>query len=102
MVECEYRCVWCVSVVHQSFNRYMVECECFTENVRKDFRWGFNRYMVECELAFNNKTTPCFTVLIDTWWNVNVREIEHNLIRYGVLIDTWWNVNFTMTRSWKL
>ena len=36
------------------------------------------------------------TVLIDTWWNVNVngkgctREFEI------VLIDTWWNVNVIM------
>ena len=32
-------------------------------------------------------------VLIDTWWNVNVR-MEVAKQGYGlVLIDTWWNVN---------
>ena len=32
-------------------------------------------------------------VLIDTWWNVNIRApLQFNNSR-KVLIDTWWNVN---------
>ena len=35
-----------------------------------------------------------YTVLIDTWWNVN--KIKAKVFEEGkpVLIDTWWNVNF--------
>ena len=55
------------------------------------------------------------TVLIDTWWNVNIsaKDVVNNAIRFNrymvecefckiedwninitVLIDTWWNVNY--------
>ena len=33
------------------------------------------------------------TVLIDTWWNVNVIKHSSTECVYFVLIDTWWNVN---------
>ena len=49
MVECEYRCMWCVGLVHQ--------------------------------------------VLIDTWWNVNLKHSTDFILASEVLIDTWWNVN---------
>ena len=75
------------------FNRYMVECEYGTYYAGVPALRGFNRYMVECESRNGKKVYDSYYVLIDTWWNVNVREIERNLIRYGVLIDTWWNVN---------
>ena len=39
--------------------------------------------MVECEYIANFTIGGVYLVLIDTWWNVNVREIEHSLIRYG-------------------
>ena len=32
---------------------------------------SFNRYMVECESFEYYINSFCFTVLIDTWWNVN-------------------------------
>ena len=32
----------------------------------------FNRYMVECELVIAVKISLNISVLIDTWWNVNV------------------------------
>ena len=34
-----------------------------------------------------------FTVLIDTWWNVNMYLKKELRLNAGVLIDTWWNVN---------
>ena len=33
------------------------------------------------------------TVLIDTWWNVNMRLLRSPTLLLLVLIDTWWNVN---------
>ena len=33
------------------------------------------------------------TVLIDTWWNVNLKREDNALLLSSVLIDTWWNVN---------
>ncbi len=38
-------------------------------------------------------------VLIDTWWNVNLRKRKENGIRIDVLIDTWWNVNNVSRRD---
>ena len=32
-------------------------------------------------------------VLIDTWWNVNLYQINDIHASKLVLIDTWWNVN---------
>ena len=71
----------------------MVECECAT--VGHLFGWyhSFNRYMVECELWYKKIIQGEYTVLIDTWWNVNCIARSSNLYRRFVLIDTWWNVN---------
>ena len=33
------------------------------------------------------------SVLIDTWWNVNLAQSHWEKVAYKVLIDTWWNVN---------
>ena len=35
--------------VHTSFNRYMVECECWIPEAGERVIASFNRYMVECE-----------------------------------------------------
>ena len=43
--------------------------------------------------VYFNNSLVCVTVLIDTWWNVNVGEITGLTVFEGVLIDTWWNVN---------
>ena len=34
----------------------------------------FNRYMVECEYRTFINFRTVLVVLIDTWWNVNVRD----------------------------
>ena len=34
-----------------------------------------------------------YSVLIDTWWNVNEAGERIVANKDGVLIDTWWNVN---------
>ncbi len=38
-------------------------------------------------------------VLIDTWWNVNVRYYTFDVNNPLVLIDTWWNVNLLYLRT---
>ena len=60
---------------------------------------GFNRYMVECKYGNSSSDKNNSSVLIDTWWNVNISD---DLIRYfflTVLIDTWWNVNKRVTKK---
>ena len=53
----------------------------------------FNRYMVECESNKLGIGADAYSVLIDTWWNVNkILAIKSHKI-LTVLIDTWWNVN---------
>ena len=41
--------------------------------------YSFNRYMVECELSTVGLVNELITVLIDTWWNVNVSAIKKPL-----------------------
>ncbi len=36
---------------------------------------SFNRYMVECESFHDVAITDYYFVLIDTWWNVNMRVV---------------------------
>ena len=36
-----------------------------------------------------------WSVLIDTWWNVNYKTKVTTSKTASVLIDTWWNVNST-------
>ena len=53
----------------------------------------FNRYMVECEWNIYLASSRLRWVLIDTWWNVNMRLLRSPTLLLLVLIDTWWNVN---------
>ena len=83
-----------VSKMVERFNRYMVECEYASFAFSNASFARFNRYMVECEY-FYFTCRYCFTtVLIDTWWNVNVTEAGLCNAMNFVLIDTWWNVNY--------
>ena len=56
---------------------------------------GFNRYMVECECFTWSDKQLWFWVLIDTWWNVNDMILSVGQYVDNVLIDTWWNVNLS-------
>ena len=49
--------------------------------------------MVECEYSHQTVDFTRFSVLIDTWWNVNFDSKWKFIIAFIVLIDTWWNVN---------
>ena len=57
------------------------------------FLTGFNRYMVECESSTAMLSEFVNFVLIDTWWNVNLKRGYITQQELEVLIDTWWNVN---------
>ena len=56
---------------NESFNRYMVECECFIADIPFIFLTGFNRYMVECELV-----RMCAYVCLATGFNRYMVECE--------------------------
>ena len=49
--------------------------------------------MVECEYSSKYSEFLSIVVLIDTWWNVNLKGTHPAYLSEGVLIDTWWNVN---------
>ena len=94
MVECESSNRTQAQSAFYSFNRYMVECELIRASVIFLMLKGFNRYMVECEYLIGGNLMGAGTnVLIDTWWNVNVKRSNRTYLRFFVLIDTWWNVN---------
>ena len=44
-------------------------------------------------LVRSKNPSEVVAVLIDTWWNVNMRAIYLPTDQRIVLIDTWWNVN---------
>ena len=73
----------------------MVECEFSSDGTATVYVSAFNRYMVECELSCVLQDVKTFYVLIDTWWNVNVRVLDFAGAAGLVLIDTWWNVNLS-------
>ena len=50
----------------------MVECEYPTYRLIVFAKNRFNRYMVECESIRQSDVDRKGTVLIDTWWNVNL------------------------------
>ena len=81
------------------FNRYMVECEYCILDVVNSYFESFNRYMVECELVYRKSTFSDNKVLIDTWWNVNLRVVQMTCSPNPVLIDTWWNVNLCLRNT---
>ncbi len=72
MVECEYIIIGGLDSGTIGFNRYMVECESTFLLISLILYRGFNRYMVECELITYPSFSILYTVLIDTWWNVNL------------------------------
>ena len=57
----------------------MVECECCNDIQKNGNRIGFNRYMVECECNSLANLIHLSTVLIDTWWNVNLQSLQPNV-----------------------
>ena len=79
----------------------MVECEYKSQKFWKENGFGFNRYMVECELLMPESIVPTLTVLIDTWWNVNINNYDSHKMSKMVLIDTWWNVNLLLSNTNK-
>ena len=50
----------------------MVECEYDRDPESHSGGCSFNRYMVECEYILKLESKRIITVLIDTWWNVNL------------------------------
>ena len=63
---------------------------------KESWKKSFNRYMVECEYTLGVSILSALTVLIDTWWNVNMIQIQKIPNLFLVLIDTWWNVNMVL------
>ena len=58
--------------------------------------------MVECKFCiFSLFKFRTFIVLIDTWWNVNIKGIKNGSEEKFVLIDTWWNVNLSELHEFK-
>ena len=55
--------------------------------------------MVECECMYITFLSSYWSVLIDTWWNVNTNKLGAGVDAVEVLIDTWWNVNVAYTAS---
>ena len=54
--------------------------------------------MVECECIPLTYGIWRLSVLIDTWWNVNIFPQFGHCEKILVLIDTWWNVNLYIHR----
>ena len=53
---------------------------------------SFNRNIVECKVVRGWNTGICFIVLIETLWNVKLRDWFGTEEAVNVLIETLWNV----------
>ena len=53
---------------------------------------GFNLNLLECKCEYVNAYVTELIVLISTYWNVNPRQVVHDIVK-AVLISTYWNVN---------
>ena len=54
---------------------------------------GINRNIVECKSLSQSKLLTAVFVLIETLWNVNIKDRRLYPGLYIVLIETLWNVN---------
>ena len=57
----------------------------------------FNKVLIETYWNVNMRTTPSksgiFFVLIETYWNINSLQVRSTVQKMCVLIETYWNVN---------
>ena len=98
------------------FNLNLLECKCIFCGIACIFDVCFNLNLLECKFKLINSAWVTATVLISTYWNVNVEDeinsmtdvqgFNLNLLEckwwfnecyrkytYQVLISTYWNVN---------
>ena len=71
MVECKLTKMYIGKMYMIRFNRYMVECKYRRNAYHRYWNSSFNRYMVECKFEIYGVPSKNYSVLIDTWWNVN-------------------------------
>ena len=53
-----------------------------------------NRDILECKLFLLFLYLVSSKILIETYWNVNTKEVQGAMDALGILIETYWNVNF--------
>ena len=58
-----------------SLNRNILECKCLPGCFFQCRRISLNRNILECKLNTSVITNYSISVLIETYWNVNIREI---------------------------
>ena len=73
-----------------------MECKFALFNAVDASEPGINRYIMECKLGCSQNDHGGIVELIDTLWNVNVREYLKRQHLEAELIDTLWNVNYRL------
>ena len=58
---------------------------------------GINRNIVECKESFGFSEAQAYDVLIETLWNVKLRQLSDRAGSLSVLIETLWNVKYGIT-----
>ena len=59
-----------------------------------DDKQSINRNILECKYSHHYPLTQYLAqVLIETYWNVNIKKLARVFLLAVVLIETYWNVN---------
>ena len=75
-------------------NRNILECKFHYASPPSGFCGCINRNILECKYKYQANITEGETVLIETYWNVNVNFHHGTIHSRSVLIETYWNVNY--------
>ena len=85
-----------------SFNLNLLECKSSPALCQAVSHLRFNLNLLECKFSWTPIAEFCITVLISTYWNVNLRSAPLKFAHSPVLISTYWNVNESLQRLERL
>ena len=75
------------------FNLNLLECKLLFSVITAFLAKSFNLNLLECKSEKPTETKSGISVLISTYWNVNIRAYYDEGMKKLVLISTYWNVN---------
>ena len=85
----------------QRNNRNILECKLSDDLELTKQDAGNNRNILECKFNISGNTSFTKSEIIETYWNVNMRDKTDEEILAEEIIETYWNVNLapkTMNR----
>ncbi len=81
------------SALRARINRYMLGCKSLSQSNALSVSIRINRHMLGCKCCIINCKKHLYSELIDTCWDVNVKDCAATTLVLDELIDTCWDVN---------